>query len=72
LVRSYNQWCDKHRPLDRKSREQLGTFLSELYVPSRPRGEHPVFEIDSIDRNAVDAITDPNTGNVKMVPSRST
>lgn len=67
LMRSYLQWCDETRPYDRKSREQLGAFFTPLYPASRPRGEHPMFEIDSIDRQAVDVITDPG-GSVTMVP----
>jgi hypothetical protein len=50
LERSYGQWCDEHRPYDRKSRQQLGTFFARVYQPSRPRGEHPVYEIESIGR----------------------
>jgi uncharacterized protein DUF5906 len=50
LWRSYAQWCDEARPSERKSREQLGTFFSGIYHASRPRREHPVYEIDSIDR----------------------
>jgi hypothetical protein len=68
LMNSYLQWCNENRPFDRKNEVQLGTFLTELYPWGRPRVEHPVHEIDSIDRRAVDAITDPNTGAVTMVP----
>jgi hypothetical protein len=49
LWHSYTQWCDTARPFDRKSRVQLGVMMSELYVPSRPRDEHPVHEIENID-----------------------
>ena len=67
LVRSYLQWCDETRPYDRRTREQLGAFFKPLYPASRPRDEHPVFEIDSIDRQAVDVVTGQN-GGVTTVP----
>jgi hypothetical protein len=63
LNRSYVQWCEEHRPFDRKSREQLGTFFSRLYRPSRPRQAHPVHEIDSIDRSETTEIYN-NAGNL--------
>jgi hypothetical protein len=53
LVNSYLQWCAKNRPFDRKSREQLGTFFTKVYQESRPRGDYPVHEIESIDRSEI-------------------
>jgi hypothetical protein len=67
LMRSYLQWCDENRPFERKSREQLGIFFREIYSWSRPRVDHPVHEIDSIDRHAVDVITQLG-GTVVTVP----
>jgi hypothetical protein len=67
LERSYLQWCAENRPYDRKNRTQLGAFFSRVYQAKRPRAEHPVYEIDSIDRQAVEVITDAG-GNVHTVP----
>jgi hypothetical protein len=67
LWSSYVQWCDEVRPFDRKRREQLGKFFSDTYQSSRPRGEHPVYEIESIDRHAVDVVKDV-TGAIQTVP----
>jgi hypothetical protein len=68
LWRSYVQWCDyEGRPFDRKTREQLGQFLTRLYPSSRPSRAHPVYEIDSIDRQARDVITD-GAGSVETIP----
>lgn len=67
LMRSYQQWCDENRPFDRWPREQLGAFFSALHPASRPARAHPVYEIDSIDRQAVDVITD-SSGSVTTVP----
>jgi hypothetical protein len=53
LVRSYQQWCDEARASERKGRPQLGTFFTQLYRCSRPRGQHPGYEIDSIDRSTL-------------------
>jgi hypothetical protein len=52
LERSYGQWCDEHRisERDRKDRTQLGEFFAKLASASRPNGEHPIYEIESIDR----------------------
>ena len=50
LYRSYLQWCQEARPFDRKSREELGRFMTAIYSARRPRQEkHPVYELDSID-----------------------
>jgi hypothetical protein len=49
LWQSYTQWCNAARPFDRKSRVQLGVMMNSLYAASRPRDEHPVFEIENID-----------------------
>lgn len=62
LWRSYTQWCEEARPYDRKTREQLGIFFRAIYQPARPRLEHPVFEIDSIDRRDLDGIPDAVKG----------
>ena len=66
LWRSYLQWCDEARPYDRKSREQLGAFLTQTYVAARPWGEHPVYEIDVVDRSKVEGAPLPN-GGVELV-----
>jgi Family of unknown function (DUF5906)/Primase C terminal 2 (PriCT-2) len=50
LERSYHEWCNENRTLERKSRMQLGMFMTKLYVHSRPSLPHPVYEIDVIDR----------------------
>jgi hypothetical protein len=59
LMRSYLQWCGETRPYDRKRREQLGRFFAETYAVSRPRGLHPGYEIDSIDRRETHEIVSP-------------
>jgi hypothetical protein len=66
LMNSYLQWRSENRPFDPKSREQLKEFFDKLYASNRPRGEHPVYEIDSIDRAPV-ADTNSATGSVAMV-----
>jgi hypothetical protein len=48
LNRSYVQWCEENRPFDRRSREQIGRFFSEVYQDVRPSAEHPIYELDSI------------------------
>jgi hypothetical protein len=63
LTRSYLQWCTENHPRDRKSREQLGEFFNQIYQSSRPRGAHPVYEIDSIDRGELRELKD-NSGRV--------
>ena len=56
LYRSYVQWCQESRPFDRKSREELGRFMTTIYSPGRPRHEsHPVYELDSIDGEVIKA-----------------
>jgi hypothetical protein len=55
LYRSYLQWCQESRPFDRKSREELGRFMTTIYSPSRPQGSHPVYELDSIDGEVIKA-----------------
>ena len=66
LMNSYLQWCDANRPFDRKSELQLGTFFTDIYKPSRPRGAHPVHEIESIERGRTHTITAEN-GSVHTV-----
>jgi hypothetical protein len=65
LWRSYLQWCAETRPFDRKPQPLLGALMTKLYPATRRRAEHPVYEIDSIDRAPV-AVTNPN-GSVSMV-----
>ena len=66
LWRSYVQWCDEARPRNRQGRTELGTFLAKVAQSSRPGGEHPIYEIDSIDRSLVPG--DPlQSGGVEMV-----
>jgi hypothetical protein len=62
LMRSYTQWCEENRPLERATREQLGTLFRGIYQPSRPKREHPVYEIDSIDRRELEGVPDPRGG----------
>jgi hypothetical protein len=71
LEHGYHQWCDQHRisERDRKDRTQLGAFFSKLADPSRPNGEHPIHEIDSIDRRDLDGI--PNPGGGSLVPPKT-
>jgi hypothetical protein len=68
LLHSYRQWCEENRPFDRKSREQLGRFLTKWHSPSRPRLPHPVYEIESIDRSETREIVS-STGTV-LSPGR--
>jgi hypothetical protein len=66
LWQSYRQYCDEARPRNRQSRADLGRFLSKIAQFSRPGGEHPVYEIDSIDRSMVPGAPVPG-GGVEMV-----
>jgi hypothetical protein len=49
LRHSYAQWCDENRPYDRKTEEQLGGFLREIYRRTRPRQDEPLYEIEVVD-----------------------
>ena len=49
LYRSYLQWCNETREGRPMSREQLGVMMKGLYQNVRPRGHHPVYEIESMD-----------------------
>jgi hypothetical protein len=49
LWRSYLQWCSETHPFDRRSRVQLGKFMTGIYQAQRPTDEHAVYELDSID-----------------------
>jgi hypothetical protein len=49
LYRSYLQWCAETRASYPMSREQLGGMMSEMYKPHRPRGFHPIYEIEAKD-----------------------
>jgi Family of unknown function (DUF5906) len=68
LWRSYVQWCDEARPYDRKRREQIGQFFTNTYRASRPRGEHPVFEIDSINRRDIIIPDEDRLGTLTVPP----
>jgi hypothetical protein len=51
LHNSYVQWCNDNRPFDRKSLEQLGTFMTSIYGRSkRPRGRYPIRELGAMVR----------------------
>ncbi|HWX29902.1 MAG TPA: primase-helicase family protein [Steroidobacteraceae bacterium] len=52
LHRSYLQWVQENHPYDRKTREDLGRFMTKIYTPCRPADgkKYPVYELDSIDR----------------------
>jgi hypothetical protein len=69
LMNSYLQWCNKNRPFDRKIVHQLKAFLGKIYQEKRPDSEHPVYEIESIDRSETREIVSPS-GNV-LSPGRS-
>jgi hypothetical protein len=60
LIGSYLQWCTANRPFDRKSREQLGAFFTDIYRAGRPRIAHPVHEIESIERGRTKVLRGPN------------
>jgi hypothetical protein len=49
LSRSYLQWCRENRVSYPMSRVQLGKMMAEIYQPSRPRQDHPIYELDAID-----------------------
>jgi hypothetical protein len=49
LYRSYLQWCAETREGRPMGREQLGTMLKGIYPSHRPRGFHPVYEVEVID-----------------------
>lgn len=46
---SYLQWCGETHPYDRRTQIQLGKFMGGPYQWSRPRAEHPVYELDRLD-----------------------
>jgi hypothetical protein len=48
LSRSYLQWCGENRVCFPMSRVQLGKMMAEIYQPSRPRQDNPVYELDSV------------------------
>jgi hypothetical protein len=54
LHRSYLQWCEENRPFDRKSREQMGKMMTEIYQSRRPRAEYPLYELDSVDIDPIE------------------
>jgi hypothetical protein len=54
LHRSYIQWCEANRPFDRKSREQMGVMMADIYQARRPRGEYPVYELDNVDVDPIE------------------
>jgi hypothetical protein len=56
LWRSYGQWCGEARPFDRKTRVQLGRMMAEVYQPFRPRGNAPIFETETADRDRLDVV----------------
>jgi len=47
LCGSYTQYCKENRQAYPIGRAQLGSFLSSIYPRERPRGQHPIFEIES-------------------------
>jgi hypothetical protein len=51
LSRSYLQWCGENRVCFPMSRVQLGKMMAEIYQPSRPRQDNPVYELDVINAN---------------------
>ncbi len=50
LVRSYQQWCGENRVSYIKDESQLGQMMTRLFVKKRASGEHPIYEVDVIDR----------------------
>jgi hypothetical protein len=48
LHRSYLQWCAETRESRPMSREQLGGMMKGLYKNCRPRGFHPIYEVEVI------------------------
>ena len=50
LYLSYQQWCDGNRRHTRSSEAELGVFMTRIANPYRPRGKHPVGEIEHPDR----------------------
>jgi hypothetical protein len=47
LERSYLQWCADHRLNRSEGRVALGARMSEMYAPTRPRGEEIIGELDT-------------------------
>jgi hypothetical protein len=62
LMGSYLQWCEENHPYDRKSLAQLGTFFAAIYQDKRPDGEHPVYEVKSIERGRTKVVPAPGGG----------
>jgi hypothetical protein len=68
LLHSYRQWFEENRPFDRKSREQLGRFLTRWYSPARLRAPHPVYEIETIDHRRISGVRDHQGGGWAQQP----
>jgi exodeoxyribonuclease-5 len=52
-----------------KNMHEIGTFFADTYHAKRPRGDHPVYEVDSIDRSELTAEYD-GSGRI-LVPAKS-
>lgn len=51
LNQSYRQWCADNRVTRPEHREALGRFMTKFYPSHRPRGSHPVYEAENVDRD---------------------
>ena len=71
LMNSYLQWCAENRPFDRKTLTQLGSFFSDIYQPSRPRSDHPEYEVESIERGRTRVVTAIGIGRHQQFISES-
>jgi hypothetical protein len=56
LNQSYRQWCADNRVFYPEHRDTLGKFMQKFYCPHRPRGAFPIYEADSVDRDAPDPV----------------
>lgn len=57
---SYLQWLSENRPYDRKSREELGRFMIQLYPRKRPYGPQILSELESPDAHRGSVVFSPS------------
>jgi hypothetical protein len=48
LISSYRQWCNEQHLFQRQSQAELRELMDKLYRRSRPRGTHPLYEVEQL------------------------
>jgi hypothetical protein len=56
LSQSYRQWCGDNRVAYPEHREALGRFMEKFAKHHRPRGDFPVYEAESVDRDTTPVV----------------